>query len=250
MSLGLVESRFFIIDEKTEVTPFHLRNFNRVHEIAEENSVSKENLNKVIAIRRDTNNLKITNDNSRYIDSYSIVRILLEEKLVTPVTMSDAISLDMVLYKEVDVGLKKECLGDLNYTAKPCLQSLSEYNKKAEPRPVSQMAMRTNSKSKDSTKISGKRGEGKESDDRDNEIGKVLVFFADFGPFTVDNSGKALDKHIPFMCCASHNETERIECLKELIAENSSLTTLCQHLRHHHSKIGLPSYTSTTLATT
>lgn len=205
INLGLIENHFFIIDKAVKVTSFYIKNFERIQEFLRANRpglIGQEESRRINGIREARNNeISFARSDDRLIDSFNLIKLLVENKLISPVTMGDVISLDMILYKDIKIGAQKEYLGDLNFEPKLCLQSFKEFNDKVKPKPVSKNATKINTLSQDENK---------------EMIGKALVFFADFEAFTVDNQNRPLEKHLPFLCCASHNETDEIESFEGL----------------------------------
>lgn len=202
--LGLVKDHFFIIDKEVKVTAYYLEHYHEIHQAFQDNPelaerMTPEQMHSIRGMKKDG---RYYTSKDRYIDSFNIIRILLETReqngLLYPVMMSDVISLEMTLYKQVEVGHNKEYLGDLNYDPKLCLQSFERYNKVTTPKAVGNNAYQ---KIKEALRSKGEK----------LTTGQVLVFFADFETFTVDDDGEALPKHIPFMCCVTHNDTNIIE---------------------------------------
>lgn len=214
--LGLMKDHFFIIDKETKVTAYYLEHYHEIHQALKDDPefAEKMTLEQLHSIRGKRKDGRYYTAKDRYIDSFNILKILLETKaennLLTPVMMSDVISLEMTLYRQIQVGKEKEYLGELKYDPKLCLQSFERYNKVTTPKPVGNNAYQ---KIREATKEKGEKF----------QTGQVLVFYADFETFTVDDDGAALPKHVPFMCCVTHNDTDRIEtfegdeCGKQLL---------------------------------
>ena len=190
INIGLIESHFFIIDKQIQVTGYYLNHYDEIHEmlnIKRPDLLNSEQKWRISSLADARGEIRYAPINSRKIaDSFKLIKILCETKKIEPISLGDVISLDMVLYRDINVGKHREYLGSLEYNDKQCLQSFWLHNKRTVPKPVSRSA-RT---------IVG------------NKTGNVLVFYADFESFTVDNDGHPLEKHIPFMCCVSHEHTD------------------------------------------
>lgn len=205
IKIGLIEQHFFIIDKKIKVTGFYIKNYKILQELIKDRRldlINSDDRFRINNVRVNRNyELSFATEESRYLDSFALIKLLVKQNLVSPVMFSDVISLDMILYKDINLGNKKEYLGKLDYNESLCLRSFKEYNQIVKTKPVSKNAMKINTLSKKENK---------------EMIGKALVFYADFETFTVDNQGRPLDKHLPFLCCATHNETEQIEIFEGL----------------------------------
>lgn len=193
INLGLIEGHFFLIDKRIQVTKYYLQHFDEIQEYLAKNRPDLLNTEKkwrIHVLANGRGSIVFAPENSDKIaNSFKIITTLIETKRLKCIPMSDVISLDMILYRDINIGKSHEYLGDLDYNDNQSLQSFEKYNTVVKPKAVSKNAA-TSEK---------------------NKTGSVLVFYADFETFTVDNAGNPLDKHIPFMCCATYQGSNRIE---------------------------------------
>ena len=195
INIGLIENHFFIIDKQIQATGYYLNHYDEIHEtlrMKRPDLLGSEQRWRICSLADARDEIRYAPVNSRKIaDSFKIIKILCETNKIEPVTLGDVISLDMVLYRDISVGKHREYLGSLEYNEKQCLQSFWLHNVKTKPKPVSRNAR----------EIIG------------NKAGNVLVFYADFESFTVNNDGSPLEKHVPFMCCVTHEHTDFVNSL-------------------------------------
>lgn len=108
--LGLLDNHYFLI-EKTTNTRYSLEHYNEIKEEKNDNSIIKKK-----------KGLYYERDEKRYIDSYDLVKILLEQKdtLLNEITMNDQLIATTQFYDKVDKEIK-----DLSYDETLCIRPVS-----------------------------------------------------------------------------------------------------------------------------
>jgi len=81
-NIGLLDEHYFIIDNKTEITSYAIENYKDIKEIDEYNKIYKHSIVKGKKYYKKANN--------RFIDSYKIIKMLLEnEDLIIPISINE-----------------------------------------------------------------------------------------------------------------------------------------------------------------
>lgn len=202
VDIGLIDHHIFL-NEKVPLTKYYLEHRHEIDNIFFKHPIySKMDKSRRYQIRyMEKKNDKILlkfGVPKYYLTISNALRLLLNERnnkeiidtILQPMTLTNVISLDMIIYKEFK---NKKYKGMLDYNDKLCLKPI-----------------------KGMVKVNNKTD---------------VVFFVDFETFTVNNTGKVLDQHIPFMCCIGIDETENIltfkgkECGRSMLEYLTNLIT-------------------------
>lgn len=197
IQLGLVKEHVFL-NEKIDVTSFYIKHFREVEEWVKTHN-GRFSEQRFMAKRFDAKGDLVLADATRKLSTFDLVRTMVTEYQAEvpnpplhPVMMSDVISLDLALYREIDEN-DRDYLGDLCYKDSLNLKSFASCSMYA-PSAISNYA-------RDNVKfVYGLNSK--------TPIKGVRLFYADFEAFTVNDDRVSLDKHEPFMCCVAIDDPE------------------------------------------